>query len=94
MQVPNAGQAGLNFYGQVYLGIGTPEQAASYDPALPWISVSPDVNSIEWDNARKVREALSVSIDRQLLVDTLLRGFGRPLVQRTGRDSSTGCPPT
>ena len=82
MQVPNSGQAGLNFYGQMYLGIGTPEQAASYDPTLPWISADPDVNSIEWDNARKVREALSISIDRQLLVDTLLRGFGRPLVQR------------
>ena len=82
MQVANAGQAALNFYGQMHIGIGTPDQAPNYGPELPWVSADPDVNSPEWDQARKVREALSISIDRQLLVDTLLRGYGRPLVQR------------
>jgi peptide/nickel transport system substrate-binding protein len=79
MQVPNAGQAGLNFFGQLY---GTPEPAESYDPELPWVSGNSDPASDEWDTARKVRLALSIAIDRQLLVDTLLRGFGRPLVLR------------
>jgi len=79
MQVPNAGQAGLNFFGQLY---GTPEPAESYDPELPWVSGNSDPASEEWDTARKVRLALSIAIDRQLLVDTLLRGFGRPLVLR------------
>jgi peptide/nickel transport system substrate-binding protein len=87
MQVPNAGQAGLNFFGQLY---GTPEPAESYDPELPWVSSNSDPASDEWDQARKVRLALSIAIDRQLLVDTLLRGFGRPLVLRdwAGKDEA------
>jgi peptide/nickel transport system substrate-binding protein len=82
MQVPNAGQAGLNIYGQTYVGIGTPQERESFDPNLPWVSSNPDVNSPEWQKAVKVRQALSIAIDRQLLVDTLLRGFGRPLPMR------------
>jgi peptide/nickel transport system substrate-binding protein len=82
MQVSPAGQAGLNFYGQIYVGIGTDQQAPSYDPDLPWVSGNPDFDSPEWDQARKVRLAMSIAIDRQLIVDTLLRGFGQPLVQR------------
>ncbi len=31
---------------------------------LPWVSPTPDVNSPEWDQARKVRMALLAAIDR------------------------------
>jgi peptide/nickel transport system substrate-binding protein len=82
MQVPLAGQAGLNIYGQTYVGIGTPQERDSFDSNLPWVSSNPDVNSPEWQEAMKVRLALSMAIARQLLVDTLLQGFGRPLPVR------------
>jgi peptide/nickel transport system substrate-binding protein len=82
MQVPLAGQSGLNIYGQTYVGVGTPQERESFAPNLPWVSSSPDVNSPEWQEAMKVRLALSLAIDRQLLVDTLLQGFGRPLPAR------------
>jgi peptide/nickel transport system substrate-binding protein len=79
MQVPDAGQASINFYGQYY---GTPEPAEAYDPSLPWVSADGDVDSAEWDTARKVRLALAIAIDRQLIVDTILGGFGHPLALR------------
>ena len=47
---------------------------------LPWVSSNPEINSPEWEQARKVREALVIAIDRQLIVDTILRGEGKPLV--------------
>ena len=84
LQVPNAGQAGLNIYGQTYLpardGGGAPWP--NYNPDLPWVSPTSDVNSPEWETARKVREALSIAIDRQTIVDELLLGFGHPLALR------------
>ena len=46
---------------------------------LPWISSNPDINSPEWDQARKVRQAMNHAIDRDLLVETLLQGRGAPL---------------
>tara|TARA_B100000315_G_scaffold243047_1_gene266006 strand:- start:1939 stop:4239 length:2301 start_codon:yes stop_codon:yes gene_type:complete len=87
MRIPNVGQAGLNFYGQYH---GTPEPAEAYDPALPWVSASTDLASPEWEQARKVRLALSIAIDRELIVDVLLQGFGHPLVLRdwAGRDEA------
>jgi ABC-type transport system substrate-binding protein len=82
MRVPLAGQSGLNIYGQTYVGIGTPQERESFDPNLPWVSSNPDINSPEWQEAMKVRLALSLAIDRQLLVDALLQGFGQPLPVR------------
>jgi peptide/nickel transport system substrate-binding protein len=76
------GQAGLNLYGQMYIGVGTPEQHTSFNPDRAWVSANPDINSVEWDNARKVRQALSIAIDRQTIVDTLLAGFGGVLAVR------------
>lgn len=82
MSIPNAGQAGLNIFGQTYTRVGTPEQSPSYDPELAWVSGNPDPASEEWQNATKVRRAMAISIDREAIVDTILRGFGTPLVLR------------
>ena len=46
MRLPNAGQAGLNLYGQTYVGIGTPGQRPGYDPNLPWVSSNPSIYSL------------------------------------------------
>jgi len=75
-------QSGLNLYGQYYIGIGDPDQKGDFDGSKAWVSANADVNSLEWANARKVREALSIAIDRQTLADTLLGGFGSPLCIR------------
>ena len=80
MQLPGGGESALTFYGQYYVGIGTEHQQPGYDPDLPWVSADPDLNSDEWARAAKVRNALSIAIDRQGIVDTLLHGFGSPAV--------------
>ena len=45
---------------------------------LVYVSCNRDVDSAEWGNARKIREALAIAIDRQKLVDNLLFGEGAP----------------
>jgi len=75
MKVPNAIVQSLRIYGQWYPVEGV-ETRAGYDPSLPWISASDDINSAEWDNARKVRQALITAVDRQALVDEILSGNG------------------
>ena len=68
---------------QVALGLGNfhipGSNRPSWDPDLPWVSASPDVNSEEWERARKVRLAMAIALDKQTIVDTLLRGIGQPL---------------
>jgi peptide/nickel transport system substrate-binding protein len=68
---------------QVSLGLGNfhiPESdRPAWDPDLPWVSASADVDSEEWDRARNVRLAMAIAIDKQTIVDTLLRGIGQPL---------------
>ena len=80
MRLPGGGEAALTFYGQYYIGIGTENQQPGYDPDLPWVSADPDITSADWANAAKVRNALSIAIDRQGIVDTLLQGYGTPAV--------------
>ena len=46
-----------------------------YDPSLPWIGGC-DLESQEWENARLVRNAVALGIDRQPIVDNILGGFG------------------
>ena len=77
MAVPNGATEHLGFWGNWYVGIGTDAQEPGYDPELPWVSASADVNSPEWERARKVREALSIAIDRDLIVETILGGEGQ-----------------
>ena len=86
MAVPNAATAHLGLHPNHYVGMGEPDFAERRpgafnclaDDACPWVSPNPDVNSAEWERARKVREALFISIDRQEIVDTLLSGEGSP----------------
>ena len=80
MRLPGGGEAALTFYGQYYIGIGTEDQQPGYDPDLPWVAADPDTTSAEWERAAKVRNALSIAIDRQGIVDTLLHGYGTPAV--------------
>ena len=76
------------------MGAGTDDQLPGFDPELPWISASADVDSEEWANAAKVRRALSIAIDRQGIVDTLLRGYGSPAVMwEYGQYEETWLPP-
>ena len=81
MRIEGAIHEGLGIYGNYFVGWGTPEhseRAPGYDPSKPWISSTPDVNSDDWKRAVKVRQAMMIAIDRQLIVDTLLGGEGEP----------------
>lgn len=69
-------QLHINIHGSWY--IDRPDLPTPRNSELPWISADPDINSAEWARARKVRLAMNVAIDRQLLVDTLLDGKGAP----------------
>ena len=51
---------------------------ASFDPSLPWIGDCVD-GSVTSENARKVRLALNLAIDREGLVEGIVNGRGRPL---------------
>ena len=72
----NAGQAGLNFYGQLYGLDNDGNEYEHYDPTLAWVSSDLDTDSQAWKDAVNVRKALNIAIDRQTIVDTILRGFG------------------
>jgi len=47
------------------------------DAAHPWLG-DPD-NAASMENARKVREAMKIAIDRQEIIDTIHSGIGQPL---------------
>ena len=75
MKVPNAIVQSIRIYGNWYPVEGV-ETRPGYDPDLPWVSASDDINSEEWDRARKVRLALITAVDRQALVEEILSGNG------------------
>ena len=81
MSVPNAVQAGINFYGQLYVPArdGGGDSWPAYNPDNAWVSPNSDITSPEWATARKVRLAMSIAIDRQSIIDNLLLGFGHQL---------------
>ena len=72
--LPGGGQTHINIHGQMY--VDRPDLGTPRNSSLPWISSNPDVNSAEWEQARKVREAMSVAIDRELIVEEILGGAG------------------
>ena len=59
-----------------------------FDCSVPWISCDREVTSAEWQEALKVRRAMSLAIDRQKLVNSLAFGEGRPrsVIFWTGHD--------
>ena len=86
MAVPNAATAHIGLHPNFYVGMGEADFeerrpgafSCLADDKCPWVSNNPDINSPEWERARKVREALLISVDRQEIVDTLLSGEGSP----------------
>jgi peptide/nickel transport system substrate-binding protein len=75
IQVDTGGSLWLNIYGLQY--VDQPWIPAQ-DCSVAWLSCDGDINSVEWENARKVREAMNIAIDRDLLVETLVGGNGIP----------------
>ena len=87
MSIANGSTAHIGLHPNHYVGMGTDPEYAEKRPGAaaclesgdcPWLSSDPDINSAEWERARKVREAMLISIDRQEIVDTLLSGEGAP----------------
>ena len=84
MAVPNGTSAHLGLHPNHYVGMGEADfeerRPGAFnclkDDACPWVSPNPDINSPEWERARKVREALLISVDRQAIVDSFLDGEG------------------
>ncbi len=79
MQVPDqaAGEMLLHFHGGLYFNVGTDDQENAYDPDLPWVSSNTEIGSPEWEQAKKVRQAMVKAIDTQTIVETLLQGYAR-----------------
>ncbi len=75
MVQPGAIQSHLGMYGSHYSRM----DAESFDPdTLPYVSPDSDPSSAAWEKARKVRQAMAISIDRDLIIKEVLRGFGEP----------------
>jgi peptide/nickel transport system substrate-binding protein len=73
--VPNAGQAGINWYGQTFGLDRDGNEYEFYNCEQAWVSCDADINSREWADAVMVRKAMNIAIDRETIVDTLLSGF-------------------
>ena len=78
MRIPKAAVMNLRIYGQDYVEIGTANQRAAYDPYLPWVSANPDLNSPEWEQAVKVRQARMLAIDIDSIIEKFLQGLAYP----------------
>ena len=86
MAVANGGSTHIGLHPNHYVGMGEPDfeerRPGAFnclkDNACPWVSPNPDLNSPEWERARKVREAMLIAVDYQEVVDTLIDGEGTP----------------
>ena len=76
MSQGGAGTMYLLFWQNGYEYVGTDKQWPGYDPDVPWTSSDPDLDSEGWEQARKVREAISLAVDRQKIIDELMGGDG------------------
>ena len=83
----------MNFYGNFYLGVATDEEQPGYDSDLPWVSSNSDLDSTEWIRAQKVREAMSLAIDREGIINTLLLGFAKPAMLESYTGNEDVLPP-
>ena len=87
MAQENATDSHIGLYGSWYAtfdGDNCPEgaphcPAAGWNPDAPYVSSNPDLDSPEWDSARKVRQAMGMAIDREKIVEELLGGEGAPV---------------
>ena len=87
MAQENAAESHIGLYGSWYATFDEANcpEGATHCPAPGWnpdaafVSSNPDIDSPEWEAARKVRQAMGMAIDRQKLVDELLLGEGAPL---------------
>jgi ABC-type transport system substrate-binding protein len=70
------GGAFYAYFGGLYLK----EREDWGGPDAPWVGDYDD--PVLWEKAKKVREAMSIGIDRQAIVDALFQGRGAPLVHR------------
>lgn len=80
--VPGAVETGILFYGNYVVQAEAGEPPESFDPEAPWISAKSDVTSPEWQNAVKVRQALSLAVDREAITETILQGYAHPIAMR------------
>ena len=67
----------ISLYGSHYDKLGTPDQWPGYDPeTLPYVSADPDPESDEWKRVAKIRLAMTMAIDREGIVGSILKGEG------------------
>ncbi|TPE43137.1 ABC transporter substrate-binding protein, partial [Amaricoccus solimangrovi] len=66
------------------LGVLLPERE-TFDASIPWVADPAD--PVAWERALKVRMAMDLAIDRQLICDTLLGGEAVPAADRTSNES-------
>ena len=86
MAVANGGSTHMGLHPNHYVGMGESDfeerRPGAFnclkDNACPWVSPNPDLDSPEWERARKVREAMLIAVDYEEVVDTLLGGEGTP----------------
>ena len=89
LDVPGGANLYLNLLGQQYYtdhpahlpdaegDVRVPLGENAYDCTIPYVSCDRDLNSEEWEKARKVRLGMSLAIDRQKLINNLAFGDGR-----------------
>ena len=90
IQVPGGATLYLNMLGQQYQtdhpahqadaegNIKVPLGEDPYDCTVAYVSCDADLESDEWERARKVRLAMTLAIDRQKLLNNLAFGEGEP----------------
>ena len=101
MAIPNGTTQHLGLHPNHYAGMGEADfeerRPGAFnclkDDACPWVSPNPDINSPEWERARKVREAMLISVDRQAIVDSFLDGEGLPQSLWTWENALHRLPP-
>jgi peptide/nickel transport system substrate-binding protein len=54
------------------------DDGSGEDQRRPWVSCDREVGSVDWERARKVREAMTIGIDRQALINNIAFGEGEP----------------